>query len=196
MEVLEVNIDDPQPNDYNPNLMDKSTFKFLVKEIRKRGMVQPILVNKDYVIIDGEHRWRAAKEAGLKTIHVVLIDMELTEAQVQTINMNLIKGEFDPGKFADLLTSLLSAHEKEALAKLINMPEKELDELMRLGELDFEIPFTDKDGLGDAVDNEITFKFAFKDFEKVIGKIEVIQENMGCDKNKALMYGLGLLKDD
>ena len=47
----------------------------LAESIRQYGVLQPLLVQKKdkyYVIVAGERRWRAAKEAGLKEIPVIL----------------------------------------------------------------------------------------------------------------------------
>lgn len=62
------------PNDYNPNIMSELQYTALLFEIQEFGCRSPILVRKNaggmppYMIIDGYHRWKAAKEAGKTTI--------------------------------------------------------------------------------------------------------------------------------
>ena len=60
------------PNDYNPNRMSPDEFAELVTEIRHLGRLpKPIVVVpsvKGYMIVDGEHGWRAAREVGLETL--------------------------------------------------------------------------------------------------------------------------------
>ena len=60
------------PNTYNPNEMTKRQQTTLAKEIKTKGFLQPILVNKQHIIIDGEHRWRAAQEAKLEEIPCII----------------------------------------------------------------------------------------------------------------------------
>lgn len=54
---------------------DQEAFEELVVSIGKHGLVQPIVVRpkeSGFELIAGERRWRAAKEAGLKTIPAVV----------------------------------------------------------------------------------------------------------------------------
>jgi ParB-like chromosome segregation protein Spo0J len=48
--------------------MKDSVYEFLKKNIRTKGFYQPIICieeNGRYIIVDGEHRYRAAVEEGL-----------------------------------------------------------------------------------------------------------------------------------
>jgi hypothetical protein len=59
----------------------------LVKSIKTYGMlVNPILVNEKYEIIDGQHRFLAAREVGCPVYYIVLKGYALQ--QVHTLNMN------------------------------------------------------------------------------------------------------------
>ena len=56
--------------DFNQELISE-----LADSIKKYGVLQPLLVQKkgdSYKIIAGERRWRAAREAGLKEVPVVI----------------------------------------------------------------------------------------------------------------------------
>ncbi len=59
-------------NDYNPNRMTKAEFDELVAEVHHLGRLPAVVVRRqgddDYVIVDGEHGWRAAHEVGLDEI--------------------------------------------------------------------------------------------------------------------------------
>lgn len=46
----------------------------LEQTIKLHGMIQAITVDKDNHIIDGERRWRAAKNIGLKEVPVLMLD--------------------------------------------------------------------------------------------------------------------------
>lgn len=57
--------------------------KRLVTSIKKNGIIQPIVVRRSgsaYEIIAGERRWRAAQEAGLKEVPIIVRDAEDAQA--------------------------------------------------------------------------------------------------------------------
>ena len=51
------------PNDYNPNRVLNDEFKILALNIQRFGWIQPILINKNNIIIDGFHRWRLSQDS-------------------------------------------------------------------------------------------------------------------------------------
>src|SRR5438045_6741 len=70
-EAIVVPVDAIEPNPWNPNAMDKAMFEKELASIRKYGFVDPLTVrevdfigHRHYEIIDGEHRWKAAKQLG------------------------------------------------------------------------------------------------------------------------------------
>ena len=73
-----VPIDRLRPNRFQPRTQfDSPALAELAASIRTQGIVQPVLVTRadepgEYVIIAGERRWRAAKQAGLGEIPVVI----------------------------------------------------------------------------------------------------------------------------
>ena len=69
IESKNVPIDSIHPNSWNPNVMKGSVYEFLKRSIKDLGFVQPVLVTRDGTIIDGEHRWKAAKEVGQKELN-------------------------------------------------------------------------------------------------------------------------------
>ena len=73
---LTLPIDKIEPNPDQPrNQFDEDTLQELADSIKQYGMLQPILVTpKDdfYEIIAGERRWRAAKQAGLNEVPVMI----------------------------------------------------------------------------------------------------------------------------
>ena len=79
-------------NDYNPNRMSDSEFAELVTEVRHLGRLpKPLVIRPNgegFVIIDGEHGWRAAKEVGLSEIPCEVIDVDDFEAMRQTYKRN------------------------------------------------------------------------------------------------------------
>lgn len=69
-----------QINKIKPDLnQPRKTFKEvegLARTIKTEGMLQPILIDQNYQIIDGERRYRAAKLIGMKEIPVVIANIK------------------------------------------------------------------------------------------------------------------------
>ena len=89
-----------KPNEYNPNTMTEEAFAELVDEVRHLGRLpKPVVVRPngtdEYAIVDGEHGWRAAKEAGLQEVAAEVIEVDDFEARRQTYKRNQ-HGEHDP----------------------------------------------------------------------------------------------------
>lgn len=74
--VITVPLTEIVPNQDQPRKEFKEeAIHELADSIRQYGVLQPLLVQKKdkyYVIVAGERRWRAAKEAGLKEVPVIL----------------------------------------------------------------------------------------------------------------------------
>jgi hypothetical protein len=54
---------------YRPIDPSDSDFQALVKSIRERGLMEPIVITTDRVIISGHRRYAACKKAGLVAVH-------------------------------------------------------------------------------------------------------------------------------
>jgi ParB-like chromosome segregation protein Spo0J len=94
-----VKISDIKPNPSNPRLIKDDKFKKLVKSVQdfpEMLELRPVVVNTDMVILGGNMRWKACKEAGLKEIPV-LIASGLTPEQEREfiIKDNVSGGEWD-----------------------------------------------------------------------------------------------------
>lgn len=80
MEIIEVDIrkitrDKNQPR----NNFDPAAIIDMAKSIKTEGIINPIEVDKDFVIVTGEMRWRSAKKAGLETVPVKVITISSEE---------------------------------------------------------------------------------------------------------------------
>ena len=87
------------PNENNPRFIKDSKFKKLVKSIQdfpEMLKLRPIVVNKDMVVLGGNMRLKACKEAGLKEVYILKAD-ELTDEQQQEfiVKDNVGFGEWD-----------------------------------------------------------------------------------------------------
>src|SRR5690349_8625748 len=91
-----VNIDTLYPNAYNPNRQSDREFELLLKSMEEDGFTTPIVAQSTTkMIVDGEHRWRAAKRLGYKEIPVVLVDMTDPQMRIATLRHNRARGSED-----------------------------------------------------------------------------------------------------
>lgn len=86
-------------NPNNPRIIKDDKFKKLVASVKsfpEMLEIRPIVVNSDMVILGGNMRFKACKEAGIKEIPVIIAD-NLTEDQQREflIKDNVSGGEWD-----------------------------------------------------------------------------------------------------
>lgn len=107
LKIQYVKIDRITPNTWNPNRQSEHDFELLCKSMEEDGFTQPIICHKDSgVIVDGEHRWRAAVTLGYKEIPVVYVDMPIEQMKISTIRHNRARGSHDIELEAEILRDL------------------------------------------------------------------------------------------
>ena len=99
MKVTITKISEVKLNPNNPRLIKDDKFTKLVQSIKdfpEMLDIRPIVVNADMVILGGNMRFKACKEAGLKEVPVIIAD-NLTEEQQREflIKDNTSGGEWD-----------------------------------------------------------------------------------------------------
>lgn len=124
-------------NDYNPNAMDRRTYDALVASIKGRGFRTAVYVlpaDQDgiHTLVDGEHRWRAAKESGLAQIPCVVLPATRDEAMMDTIRLNELRGHMVPVKLALMVADLSKRIPVEALEQELGFEEHELSDQLEL----------------------------------------------------------------
>lgn len=92
-------ISDIKANPNNPRIIKDDKFKKLVESVKsfpEMLELRPIVVNKDMIILGGNMRFKACKEAWIKEIPVIIAD-NLTEEQEREflIKDNVSGGEWD-----------------------------------------------------------------------------------------------------
>ena len=83
----------------------------LASSIRRQGVMQPIVVRRkeDYFeLVAGERRWRAAQQAGLTTIPVVIKEVSDEESLIFALVENLQREDLNPVEEARALQRLYS----------------------------------------------------------------------------------------
>jgi len=99
MNVKTVKISEVKQNPNNPRTIRDDKFTKLVASIKAFPQmlnIRPIVVNNDMVVLGGNMRLKACREAGLKQVPIIVAD-ELTEAQQREfiIKDNVSGGDWD-----------------------------------------------------------------------------------------------------
>jgi ParB family chromosome partitioning protein len=109
--IFSCGIEELRPNRYQPrkNFNDDNQ-KQLVASVKNSGIIQPIIVrkfDKEYEIIAGERRWRAAQAAGLKDVPIVI--REATDMEVAELSLieNIQREELNPLEEATAYVTLM-----------------------------------------------------------------------------------------
>ena len=86
MNVKNINIKDIRPYKKNAKKHDETQINNVAESIKQYGFVQPIVIDKDGVIVIGHCRALAAKKLGLKEVPCVCVE-DLTEEQVKALRI-------------------------------------------------------------------------------------------------------------
>ncbi len=132
-----------QRGQYQPRQdFDAKALDELADSIRAQGMVQPIVVRKllgkdSYEIIAGERRWRAAQQAGLHEVPVVIKEVSDQTAMCMALIENIQRENLNPLEEAQALSRLIQEFgmTHEAIADSVGRSRSSVSNLIRLLEL-------------------------------------------------------------
>lgn len=137
--VLEIKLDLITFNPKQPRRrFDQEKLEELSDSIKIHGVIQPIVVRrkgtKKFEIIAGERRFRATKNAGLKTIPVIIKDC--SDAQMAEIALieNIQREDLDPIEEAIAYRTLLEVHSftHETLSERLGKSRPAVTNMLRL----------------------------------------------------------------
>lgn len=126
-------------NDYNPNKVATPEMKLLKKSIEEDGYTQPIVVIYDnardlYVVVDGFHRYRCAKEYfDLKEIPCTVIEKDIKNRMASTIRHNRARGTHQIKDMSKIVADLYQMGWSDD--EICNQLGMELDEVLRLKQI-------------------------------------------------------------
>ncbi len=131
-----------QPGKYQPRTgMDPERLAELAASIRVHGVVQPVVVRRigasRYEIIAGERRWRAAQQAGLHDIPVVVRDIPDQAAIAIALIENIQREDLNPLEEAQALKRLIDEFDltHQDAADAVGRSRAAVSNLLRLLEL-------------------------------------------------------------
>ncbi|MBP0724903.1 ParB/RepB/Spo0J family partition protein [Bacillus sp. RG28] len=136
--VQEISLKDLRANPYQPRKnFDETALRELTQSVIEHGILQPIIARKSikgYDIVAGERRYRAAKNAGLKTVPVIV--RELTDEKMMELAVleNLQRDDLSPLEEAKAYQTLIEALyvTQEQLAKKLGKSRPHIANFLRI----------------------------------------------------------------
>jgi DNA modification methylase len=134
MEIVKITSIKLNPN--NPRIIKDDKFKKLVQSIKdfpEMLNIRPIVVNKDMIILGGNMRYKACREAGLKEVPIIVTDLSEEKQREFLIKDNTSGGEWD----WEVLANEWDADKLEDWG--LDLP-LDFNEVLEAEEDDFEVP--------------------------------------------------------
>ena len=176
MKIVTKNIGDLIEAEYNPRQLTKEQFQQITDSIKRFGIVDPIIVNKNKerknIIVGGHQRVKVAGSLGFKEIPCVEVDLTPDKERELNVRLNKNTGEWDWDELANHF---------------------DVSELIDWGFDDKDMSFFDLDELTDEFDlpdgekepfQQITFTLADSQAEHIkdkLSKVKLMPEFKGID---------------
>jgi len=181
----QVKVSKVKANPSNPRIIKNDKFKKLVKSIKEFPemlKLRPIVVDEDMMVLGGNMRLKASKDAGLKEVWVEVAE-GLTEEQKKEfiVKDNVGFGEWD----WDMLGNEWNNTKLGEWGMDVWQPEESVS-----NETDYSINSLDEklDRFLDAKIKNITIPFETEEFAGVVEKLEILLNKYKCQDYRALIY--------
>lgn len=142
-----------EPNRLQPRKsFDDDAIASLADSIKTHGMIQPLVVRPymgTYQIVAGERRWRAAREAAVEEVPVIIKDLTDSEAMQIALVENLQRENLNPVEEAAGLKELADKYNmtQESIAHITGRSRSAVSNSIRLLGLPDEVLELIKEGL-------------------------------------------------
>ena len=140
VQTLPVEAISPNP-DQPRRRFDKTALDELAASIKEKGIIQPLVVraigSNSYQIVAGERRWRAAQQAQLHEVPVVVRDFTDLEVVEIAIIENVQRADLNPIEEATGYRQLMEkfGHTQEKLSEALGKSRSHIANLLRLLQL-------------------------------------------------------------
>lgn len=140
--IHEIDIDLISPNPNQPRrVFEQGKLDELTESIKKYGVIQPIILKKEgdlYTLIAGERRWRACKNANIKTIPSIVRDIENRNASEIALIENIQREDLNPIDEANAYEFVMDRYgiTQEQVSNIVGKSRVYVTNIMRLNNLD------------------------------------------------------------
>jgi len=120
---------------------DKEKIEELAQSISKNGLIQPLILtkktDKNYLLVAGERRWRAAQIANLKMIPSLLLPEDLDKDEISLIE-NIQRENLKISEEAQAYQRLIEKNKytHDELSKIVGKSRSHITNLLRILSLD------------------------------------------------------------
>lgn len=126
----------PNPNQPRKTFSEESLDE-LAQSISEHGIIQPLVVKKsgnDYIIVAGERRYRAAIKCKLKTVPVIIRNLDERSTREISLIENLQREDLNAIEEAEAIKELLTIYKisQEELAKKLGKARPSIANAVRL----------------------------------------------------------------
>jgi len=140
IEEIDTNLICPNPTQPR-KVFEHDKLEELTESIKKYGVIQPIIVRKDgdvYTIIAGERRWRACKNANIKSIPCIVRDIENKNASEIALIENIQREDLNPIDEANAYEYIMERYgiTQEDVSNIVGKSRVYVTNIMRLVNLD------------------------------------------------------------
>ncbi len=131
-----------KPNKYNPKEKKSEEYKKVLESVKINGLKAPIYVRElkkdDYEIIDGEQRWTACDELGLKEV-LIYNEGKITEEEaIQLTVWWQQQVPFDELKLAEVFKDLLEKYKGDYSKLKLPYNQEEIEQKIEMLKFDWE----------------------------------------------------------
>lgn len=137
-DIVSMELSSIRPNPFQPREDYSDTeISELVDSIKRKGVIQPIVVRKSgnfYEIVCGERRFRAARKAGIKRIPVVIKELQDREVLELALIENLRRKALNPIEEAKAYNRLIKEFglTQSEIAKVVGKQRPTVTNIIRL----------------------------------------------------------------
>ena len=152
--IQEIPVGELDPNPDQPRrTFSPESISQLADSIREQGVLQPLLVapagGGRYMIIAGERRYRAGREAGLETLPCIVKDIDVIRQREIALIENLQREDLNPIEAAKGIRALMDqcGYTQEKVSFRLGKSRPAVANMLRLLQLPDEVTEMVKDGL-------------------------------------------------
>mgnify|MGYP000993111003 CR=1 FL=1 len=174
----------------NPNVMSEEQVKGLKLTMEKYGYLQPVILNKDFTVIDGEHRVKLFQDLDKQEIPAYVVDIDNIDSKMLRQLMNKLHGEHDSKKDVEEFKSIFDENKLEDFANLLGEKHELLEKVIEDNVVERSRNSDRYDVSQDYYVNGVVKQiilFVENDlFEEIIPKLDKYMEKMNIDNHSDL----------
>jgi DNA modification methylase len=138
--VVKIPLSKIKLDDTNPNVVPKETMASIRKIMKKYGYLDPVIVDKNHVMVDGEHRFKIYQEFGKTEIPTIIATKcsTTTDRKMLRQYLNKVRGKHDKKKDALEFKAIFEDGHLDEFTKILGTP---IEDIQRQLEKEFDLTF-------------------------------------------------------